>query len=283
MFKYFDAPSESPFGAIPMEYSLSRLADAKWAPAAHRGLKMRDFHLARASGSQMGSIHIAADRAGDAPLWASQNCPFEFLYLMSGSLTITTRGGTAITLNKGDCALQDVLWQDGPVRWSADFQAIEITAPARGSTVTPADLLKLSRKSAKGESQLETCVNRDVAENYVAGQGPRRFMVYRDLGTMAETDRRIHIHLVRAVDTPPGGTGWHVHSMSQIFYVVRGWVDIAVDGAGASRMEVGDAMCIGKGMRHDVPSFSHDYDVLEMCLPGDYSTVATPAPELVDG
>jgi uncharacterized cupin superfamily protein len=281
MFTYFDAPSESKFSAIPMEYSLARLAGAQWTPGPHPGLKTRDFMLGKASGGQMGSVHIAAEAAGGADRWASKACPFEFLYVTGGTLAITTRGGRTITLYKGDCAVQDVLWQDRPVTWSADFQAIEITAPIRGPAISPVDLLNFSRKPAKSEDQMTSCVNRDVKENYQIGQGPRRFMVYRDLGPMGETDRRVHIHLVRAVDTPPGGTGWHVHSMSQIFYVIRGWVDIAVDGADPSHMEVGDAMCIAKGMRHDVPKFSHDYDVLEMCLPGDYSTVATPAPETV--
>ena len=46
-----------------------------------------------------------------------------------------------------------------------------------------------------------------------------------------------------------GGTGWHVHSMSQLFFVFKGWVDIGVEGQGWTRMVAGDAMCIASDMR----------------------------------
>lgn len=111
-----------------------------------------------------------------------------------------------------------------------------------------------------------------------SASGPRRFLEYRDLKVIDATKRRLHIHQVRAVNAPEGGTGWHVHSMSQLFYVFRGWVDIAVEKHGNIRMVAGDAMCIGSDMRHNVSKFSADYDLVEICLPADYSTVPMPAP-----
>ena len=72
----------------------------------------------------------------------------------------------------------------------------------------------------------------------------------------------------------PGGTGWHNHTMSQLFVVLSGWANIAVGGRGERVMRAGDAMCLRAGMRHDVPAYSADYTVLEMCIPADYETAA---------
>jgi uncharacterized cupin superfamily protein len=279
MYICFDAPSESPFKAVPMDYALARLEDARWSPGPHPGLRMRDCLLEQASKGQMASRHFAAERAGSAERWPIGRRSFDFLFLLAGTLTIATATGEEITLGKGDSAIQDVLRQDRPVRWSADFEAVDIVAPAPGASVQPVELLDLPRKTS---ADLASLVSRDVPENYAAGKGPRRFMIYRDLHAMAQTDRRLHVHLVRAVEAPEGGTGWHVHSMSQLFYVARGWVDIAVDGVGVVHMVRGDAMCVANGMRHNVFRFSPDYDVLEMCLPGDYSTVPTPAPDGIE-
>jgi quercetin dioxygenase-like cupin family protein len=280
MYKYFSAPSESPFPAVPMEYAWATITNARLAPGPHDGLKSRDLLLHEASNGQMGSLHIAAEREGEAPFWvAPEGSVFAFLYVLSGTLILQTGDGGAVTLRKGDSVSQDVLTQGQIARWSADFTGIEITAPARNSTVETVELLKLGPKARETRADaLETRISRDRPGSFVP-HGLRKFMAYRDLGTLDETDRRIHIHVVRAIDTPTGGTGWHVHSMSQIFYVLRGWVDIAVDEQGVKRMVAGDAMCIANGMRHNVFRFSPDYDVLEMCLPGDYSTVPTPTPE----
>jgi hypothetical protein len=32
-------------------------------------------------------------------------------------------------------------------------------------------------------------------------------------------------------------------------------------------------MCISAGTRHNVPAFSSDYAIIELCIPADYDTV----------
>src|SRR5690606_10980794 len=113
----------------------------------------------------------------------------------------------------------------------------------------------------------------DKAADYIVGDGPRSFFSYRDLGVAAATGRRIHIHIVRASKPIEKGTGWHSHSMGQLFYVLEGWADLEVERLPSVRMSAGDAMCIAPRMKHDVPRFSNDYAVLEMCIPADYDTV----------
>ena len=67
--------------------------------------------------------------------------------------------------------------------------------------------------------------------------------------------------------------------MGQIFYILRGWSELVVEDAAAFRMTPGDAMCLAPGMRHNVPGFSSDYLLLEMCVPADYDTIDAPPPE----
>jgi mannose-6-phosphate isomerase-like protein (cupin superfamily) len=134
------------------------------------------------------------------------------------------------------------------------------------------------KSTPQGSTQLSQgdgrwSITADGEDAYVQGEGPRAYFRYRDLGVAEATGRRIHIHLVRSTKAISGGTGWHSHSMGQLFYVLRGWADLAVERQPWVKMVAGDAMCIAKGMKHNVPGFSEDYLVLEMCIPADYDTV----------
>jgi quercetin dioxygenase-like cupin family protein len=61
--------------------------------------------------------------------------------------------------------------------------------------------------------------------------------------------------------------------MGQIFYVLEGWADLALEKRPWVRMGAGDAMSIGAGIGHNVPRFSRDYALVEMCVPADYDTI----------
>jgi quercetin dioxygenase-like cupin family protein len=271
MRQTFDAPALSRFPAVPMAYALTLSDQARWSGGPHDSLRQRDVGLGQASGGQLGARHFAATAAGHARRWDAEPPGLGLLYVTAGTLRF--EGADPLELNAGDCAYQDVTGQAAAVSWSADFQAFEVTVPARGATVAPVETLRFPQGPPRG-------VLRDSPQAFKADGGPRTFFVYRDLGSSAATEGRVHAHVVRAIGQMEGGTGWHVHSMSQMFYVVTGWVDIAVDGEPPVRMVPGDAMCLANGTRHDVAAFSPDYTVFELCLPGEYSTVATPAPEV---
>lgn len=280
MYEYHDAPSVSAFPAVPLGYELAVLAGATWTPVGNSGLEARDLLFGRATKAQMGSRHVRAAKAGSADRWpGAAGLAFRFLYVLAGSATFEVKGQEPVTLVKDDVPSQAFMAKAGRVTWEAGFEAVEIVAPDWSLTATPPVPVELlaGLQDMTGAGNGEVSVSRNGPDAFVTN-GLRPFMVYRDLGTTRDTDGRMHIHVVRAIDTLPGGTGWHVHSMSQIFYVLRGWVNIAVDGQGVTRMVEGDAMCIANGMRHNVFEFSHDYDVLELCMPAEYSTVATPAP-----
>lgn len=281
MYEYHDAPSISAFPAVPLDYSLAILSEAKWQPLADTGLETRDLLFGTATRGQMGSRHVRARKAGSADRWPGlDGLAFRFFYVLAGSATFEIPGQERVVLIKDDVPSQALLAKAGRVEWTADLEVMEIVAPdwsVAAAAPQPVELLA-SLEDTTGARAGEVKVCRNGPDSFVTN-GLRPFMVYRDLGTTEETDRRMHIHVVRAAANLPGGTGWHVHSMSQIFYVLEGWVNIAVDDQGVTHMVAGDAMTIANGMRHNVFEFSPDYLVLELCMPADYSTVATSAPD----
>ncbi len=274
MYKPFDAPSLSRFEPVPMKFALAQTEDAVWSTDGITGLKSRDLGIGGASAGQVMGRALKAEGSGQSAGWsAASDGALGLLYVTSGEVAFTGADGSIVRLGPDDCAFQDVTSGAAAVEWSADFEGFETATTGHGAGVAPHPTLDFTTV------RLPQGVRRYGPEVFKADGGPRTFFVYRDLGTTAATGGRVHIHVVRAIGQMEGGTGWHVHSMSQMFLVVAGWVDIAVDGQVPVRMVPGDAMCLANGMRHDVAGFSPDYVVFELCLPADYSTVPTVAPE----
>jgi len=279
MYKTYPAPSKSEFPAVPVDFSLARLADAEWI-AFERNLEKRDLLLGRASGGQMGARHIRATGQGYREGWPAEGAsPLRFLYILEGWLTIGLE--KPVRLERGDAISQAAIDTDAEVEWAKDLELVEIVAPDFGASPTATAPLLRDVVSGKVATTGDGVIVRENPSAYALG-GLRPFMSYLDLGLTDATERRMHVQAIRVTGTPPGGTGWHVHSMSQLFYVTDGWVDIAVDGQGIIHMVTGDAMCIGNGLRHNVFQFSSDYALIELCLPTEYSTVKTEAPEEID-
>ena len=55
-------------------------------------------------------------------------------------------------------------------------------------------------------------------------EGLRAFFSYRDLGVAEATHGKVIAQLVRAVNAPEKGTGWHVHEADfHIVLMLKGW------------------------------------------------------------
>lgn len=238
-------------------------AGAGWRDGPGTGFRQRDLGLGEASGGGMTARHC---RGLEGPA-ATSAADFHFLYLLEGSVAIEGGNPSGRRLSKGGVALFGPGVTFRMTGGSGDLEWIEISAAESGFGAPP-----------EGEVSPGALFLDETAGSYVAGAGPRRYFAYRDLATADFTGRRIHVHVVKALEPMPGGTGWHNHTMSQLFVVLAGWAKIAVEGRGERVMRRGDAMCLRAGMRHDVPAYSADYTVLEMCVPADYDTTATAAP-----
>jgi len=275
-------PEQAPkFPTLPMNYALAPYSGAVWRPTVWAGIEYRDLNLAEASGGQMGGRHLRAVAMARFASWGvSEQQTFLCLFVLSGKLQFTAGDGQPVELVWRDTAHVSALRGGLGFEASADFEALEIAAPAIGTVgIVPHELMQVGHETPD-ETRKANAINRERPEAYALGDGPRSYFLYRDIGASEQTGRRIHIHVINATKKMPGGTGWHDHSMSQLFYVLGGSAVVRVEKHGEVRMCPGDAMCIPAGVDHDVPDFDADYQVLEMCLPGDYSTVNQPRKEI---
>jgi mannose-6-phosphate isomerase-like protein (cupin superfamily) len=257
-------PSSPQFPAIVSTFGYSPLLPATWHRDAATGLQSRDLSLDFASEGALTARHL---RVAGTPISTSAlgdpASPFVFLFVLAGSLSMQGAGAASLTLRRYGCVYRYGTGQ--PAQWhlSDDAEIIEIRGAPRASVVLGLQDLQAGAWASRI----------DKAADYIVGDGPRSFFSYRDLGVAAVTGRRIHIHVVRSSKPIEKGTGWHSHSMGQLFYVLEGWAELEVERLPSVRMSAGDAMCISPRLKHDVSMFSNDYAVLEMCIPADYDTV----------
>ena len=111
------------------------------------------------------------------------------------------------------------------------------------------------------------------ARDAVFEQGLRAFFAYRDLGIQQATGGRVVAHVIRAV---PGGaftSQLHLHRTSfQMVYVLKGWITFDYEGQGEVRLEAGDCVHQPPGIRHRELGHSDDLELLEIVMPGDFTT-----------
>lgn len=267
----------SAFEAPPVEFNFSPAEGARWNKAGP--LEYRELGFGEATAGQMGSRNWRSAGAGTIERWPeTESGAFRMLFVLSGTLSFETESGKTETLAKLDTIHQPLLAKARDFHFSDDFEIMDLRVPDFGTAIgldAQAPIFKMEIAPGIGAD-----INRDEADAYKSGKGPRSFMLYRDLGSVDLTDRRIHTHIVKVNgDAPAGGTGWHYHSMGQIFYVLTGEGAISVNRATPILIASGDAMSIGAGMLHNVSAFSRDYSVIEVCLPADYDTIPAEAPQ----
>lgn len=256
-----------------------------WKEGAQAGFEYRDLRLADASGGLLGAKHIqtTAGSAAKASGWQCHDLDFEFFYVLDGLIKIETLEGDNYVLCKGSAGCHPPLYWHRIYDVSDDFECVYITAPATFATIRDRDAA-LPPRAAMLRADRKPTYTFESENAYKMGAGPRPFFKYRDFGTSTMTDRRLHIHVVRANGEAGVGTGWHYHSMAQWFLILGGWSYIRLENNPKVKLEYLDSMCLGRGpsMRHNVAPYSGDYAVLEMCVPAEYDTIAVPPPEDAD-
>lgn len=240
---------------------LSTGAAAAWKPAGGQLLE-RDLGADAASAGGVVARLLRSHKEGGA----TQVLPgsrFHLLYVLQGRWEFRHGPSDLVSLQTGDC-----------IHWEGVLPGRLACSPDGG------DLLEVAAgQDAPGQAPAAPVVSRDSPQAHVRGDGLRAYFEYRDLQVAQATQRRIHVHVLRAVTASAAlGTRTHYHSASQFFYVFSGWADLAVEGQPDVRMHAGDAMCIARGTPHNVLGFSADYAIVEMCLPADFDTVETGSP-----
>lgn len=117
------------------------------------------------------------------------------------------------------------------------------------------------------------------------GEGLRNFFAYRDLGVAQATHGRVIAHLVKAVNAPEKGTGWHIHEADfHIVIMLKGWARFMYEDK-ETLVAAGDCVHQRPGIRHFLFDYSPDMEYLEVVGPADFKTIdidgpcAVPAPQ----
>jgi mannose-6-phosphate isomerase-like protein (cupin superfamily) len=267
----------SRYEAVPMQFSYSSQASAIWgASGVFEGFDERDLLLRQASAGQLTALELKARTARKSDHWPQvAGAAFLLLYVMSGNIKFTMSDGRVVILNPREAVHLPFMLGVKSAEWSTDLHVVQIWAKDPGGGLVP--LLQMTPEVHQGD--WEEAIVRNRPELFIRGDGPRAFFTYRDLGSAKTTHRRIQTHdgdgAAADID---GGTGWHNHSMSQFFFILAGSADIDVESYGSFHMVPGDAMTLGREMRHNVLNIKRGYNVIEVCLPADYTTVPQDAP-----
>ncbi len=212
--------------------------------------------------------------------WRAYDADFHFFYIWKGHCRMENEAGQSMKLERGVAAWQPALLRHRLYDFSPDFEMFEMFGPSFPAMIvgrnTPLpERAKTLPAGRKGQYLFET------PESFVQGAGPRKFFIYRDLGTRIPTEGRIHIHIVHASQAMigTGGTGWHHHTMRQLFWVFDGSAGFTINGfKDVRRVKAGDAVCVSAGQVHDVPDMDADYKLIEVCIPADYETIDDKVP-----
>jgi quercetin dioxygenase-like cupin family protein len=270
-------PTEMPRVATHFNFTPQR--DRDWQSNGLRPfLQYRDLGLRAATDGQMKAEHVRGTGPTNTTGWHCHDLDFQLVYCLKGFVRFKTEDDRTITLKAGDGAYVPPLYCHNETEFSDDYEVLQITAPADYKTIAGRDAPRPRRAARKGRVD-RFAVGYDRPEAYKAGDGPRAFLAYRDIGVTEATGRRVNINIVRMNEARDASTGWHYHTLScQFIYVLKGWTKVVVEGEGEFTLRAGDAMTIPHGVRHDVPGFSDDFTVLELNMPADYDTIATAAP-----
>ena len=271
-------PTELPRIAQSFDYTRFQDTDFK-ARGLRPFLQYRDLGLRAATGGLMRAEHIRVTAKMDARTgWHCHDLDFQLVFVLKGYVKFTTQDGETVTLKAGDCAHLPGLYRHDEFEFAPDFEVLEITAPADVTTL--AGNAPVPPRGADMPGRVSVfAASYDSADAYKVGDGPRRFLAYRDAAATAATGRRVNVNVVRNSKAGDSSTGWHYHSLAcQFIFVLKGWSRVEVEGEGEFTVRAGDSMTIPGGLKHDVTGFSEDFTVLELNIPADYDTIACDAP-----
>lgn len=272
------APTER--ARIAQHFNYTPLRESAFVQKGLRSfMQYRDLGLAAATDGLMHAEHIRVAGPGGARTgWHCHDLDFQYLYVLKGHVSYLTEDGQTITMQAGDGAHLPGLFRHDEFAFAPDFEVIQITAPCDVRTIAGFDANLPAPRGTAGRVSAFV-VSYDAPEAYRVGEGPRRFLAYRDAAATQATGRRVNVNVVRNSRAGDSSTGWHYHSLAcQFLFVLQGWSRVEIEGEGEFRIHAGDCMTLPGGLKHDVTGFSEDFTVLELNIPADYDTVACERP-----
>ncbi len=252
-------------------FVVRRLADqAPWV-IGRAGMLYRDLVPSRLGGAMIAS-HIRIPDGGPVPdMVHFHKVGFQLIFCIRGWVDVVYEDqGGPIRLTAGDCFIQPPEIRHRVLEASDGIEVIEIGVPAQHVTeIDHAMTLPTAQVRPDREWQGQRFVhNVGSAGEFVPFRLPG--FVARDTTIGAGTRGVASVMVAK----PDGAeTRWTVHDADILFtFVMKGAMTLAGEGKDPFALAAGDAFVIPPGLRTRYLSPSVDLELLEVSLPGVFST-----------
>ncbi|WP_366555930.1 cupin domain-containing protein [Aquibaculum sediminis] len=114
-------------------------SEAEWTPGLREIFDYRDLGIKEGTkGDYVAHVIRANGRksADKVQRWHMHDCTFQLVYVLNGWATFEYEGQGVHTIRKGDTVLQTPKIKHREIDCSADFEVLEIVAPADFKTIT---------------------------------------------------------------------------------------------------------------------------------------------------
>ena len=259
----------------PTEHAfvVRRLADqAPWV-IGRAGMHYRDLVPSRLGGAIIAS-HIRIPDGGPVPdMVHFHRVGFQLIFCIRGWVDVVYEDqGGPIRLTAGDCFIQPPEIRHRVLEASEGIEVIEIGVPAEHVTEIDHEMtLPTPDLSPEREWQGQRFVfNRAAGADWQPFRLPG--YIARDTTIAANTKGVAGVQVVRKGQGEPG---WATHDADILFgFVMSGAMTLEGEGKEPYAMSAGDAFVVPPGMATRWSYPSDDLEVLEVTLPGVFSTQA---------
>lgn len=252
-------------------FVVRRLADgAPWI-IGRAGMNYRDLIPDRLGGAMIAS-HIRIPDGGPVPdMVHFHKVGFQLIFCINGWVDVLYEDqGDRLRLTPGDCFIQPPEIRHRVMEASDDLQVIEIGVPAEHVTEIDHDMtLPTPHHRPEREWDGQKFVH-NLARN--AEWGRFRLPGYdsRDTTIAANTGGVAGVQVIRRGSGDPV---WASHDADLHFtYVMNGSLTLEGEGRDPMPLRAGDAFVIPPGMRTRLAGPSDDVELLEVTLPGHFTT-----------
>lgn len=252
-------------------FVVRRLADgAPWI-IGRAGMQYRDLIPDRLGGSIIAS-HIRIPDAGPVPdMVHFHKVGFQLIFCVSGWVDVLyeDQGGLR-RLYAGDCFIQPPEIRHRVVEASENLQVIEIGVPAEHVTEIDHNMeLPTPQERPDREWQGQKFVH-NIGKEATWGAHRLHGFDARDTTISANTKNVAGVWVARPGKGKPG---WSSHDADILFsYIMSGRVTLEAAGHAQHRLETGDAFVIPPGMVTRLTDPTGDFRLLEVALPGHFTT-----------
>lgn len=260
---------------VTQSFVVRRLADqAPWV-IGRAGMQYRDLIPDRLGGAVIAS-HIRIPDGGPVPdMVHFHRVGFQLIFCVNGWVDVLYEDqGGPLRIERGDCFIQPPEIRHRVLEASDNVEVIEIGVPAEHVTEIDHDLeLPTPHLRPDREWQGQRFVHNLHRD---ATWGPARLPGYEARDTTI-ADNTQGVASVMVMRKGQGAPEWTVHDCGILFtFVMRGQVTLQGDGRDPFPLEAGDAFVVPPGMRTRLDAPSDDIELLEVALPGQFTT--RPAP-----